>query len=66
MGKIKVLFGTPIGDEDWKEDVLLEGETNLTNEQILNFAKRKWGNSHNRFRVFIDDGKFPDFTKVVK
>lgn len=66
MGKIKVLFGTPIGDADWKEDVLLSGKTDLTNDEILSFAKNKFGGTHNRFRIMIDDGKFPDFTKVVR
>ena len=66
MVKFKVLFGTPIGDDYWKEDVLLEGETDMTNEQIITFGKNKFGKTHNRFRVMIDDGKFPDFKKVVR
>ena len=65
MGKFKVLFGVKKGNPSWNEDVLLEGNTNLNNDKILKFAKNKYKN-YGKFRILIDDGKMPDFSKVVR
>lgn len=65
--KEKVAYGTLIGEPDWKEEVLMEGFTDKSNDDILLHLKKNYGNKYNRFRIYIVDLSIkPDFTKTVR
>jgi len=50
--KEKVLYGTPINKEKniLNEEILIEGKTDLSNKNILNYAKKNFKNYSN-FRI---------------
>lgn len=61
MGKVKILWGVRVGDEDWQEQLITEDESKIP-------AAMAWAraNGFDRLRVAVVDlSKPPDFRRAV-
>ncbi len=61
-----ILYGTRIGEPDWKEDIIYGGPAGkATDESIVRATEWATANGFDRLRVSQFDGSAPDFTAVL-
>lgn len=61
-----ILYGTRVGEPDWREEIIYGGPSDSMPEGAIDRAK-DWAtaNGFDRLRVFEWDGSAPDFVKAV-